>query len=414
MTMYRPRLALCFTGGKDSTLVLHLLLNRPDLLVTALHLDEQPATSPARPPPSIVLADDATAQQLPYQLAALVTFTPPNPSFLSHPVPAIQAAAAAMDLPHITAVVKGPDYAACYAAAIARLNVDVLVTGDMLDVCSGFMRRAAAAADVHMWCPLWGINRNLLWDLVLDTFKLEPVLTCVHVRKFVGTWTDDVALAGNESASTSSLSSLDDSEATEDEMSTSSGPDTIATGKKAIRSSSEEDPFASSSSDYYEEDADVSSLSTSSSSAASAAVQQRRINPRRTRAQQQQPAQAANSHADVDDEIAHSTDPAQPLMTRALAHAHLLVGSTLTRDVVNNWLRRAARMDGVDLAGEMGEYHTMVTNGALFKRGRVDLGAVATPPGKAGKVGKWDTSVDPSGEYVYLMTPRQPTVVPKV
>lgn len=42
----------------------------------------------------------------------------------------------------------------------------VLATGDMLDVCSSFMPRAAAGTGVQLLSPLWDIGRRLLLELV--------------------------------------------------------------------------------------------------------------------------------------------------------------------------------------------------------------------------------------------------------
>lgn len=105
-------------------------------------------------------------------------------SFRAHPFALIQQQAAALNLPHSVVEISGPDFSASYTAALrqlaaegmevrgglhacarnehaparskrpslasgAPLTAQALATGDITDVCSGFMETAAANAQVR-------------------------------------------------------------------------------------------------------------------------------------------------------------------------------------------------------------------------------------------------------------------------
>ena len=114
--------AVSFTGGKDCVLALHAV---------------QAATRPA---------GFCTAPPKDLDVILLVTFAPSaNADFKAHPMAVIQAQAAALGLPHVVCMVDAP-YLESDQHNIRRLRelhgIDALVTGDILDVCSGFMSRA--------------------------------------------------------------------------------------------------------------------------------------------------------------------------------------------------------------------------------------------------------------------------------
>ncbi|KAG2454735.1 hypothetical protein HYH02_000572 [Chlamydomonas schloesseri] len=181
----KPRkAAVSFTGGKDSMTVTNLLLNASIALEASKSWPED--------------VRDAWAGDLKSrletvagcELAMLVTFVPVGaPPFKAHPLEVMKLQAAALGLPHLVMEVSAaPTFLDSYHHNITQLRtqhgVDVLVTGDMLDVCSSFMPRAAAGTGVQLLSPLWDINRRLLLELVW-AYGMEPVITCVNVTKFV-------------------------------------------------------------------------------------------------------------------------------------------------------------------------------------------------------------------------------------
>lgn len=153
-TMTQPKIAaISYTGGKDCTLALH-------------RVKEQGV-----------------------QVAVLVTFSPPSTdlnSFKAHSMEIIKQQAKALDLPHTVCIIDGPDYLASYQKQIKSLsekyNIDALVTGDILPVCSNFMERAVEGTGVDLVRPLWqqdqpGLLREM-WDRQFDI-----IVTCINQLK---------------------------------------------------------------------------------------------------------------------------------------------------------------------------------------------------------------------------------------
>lgn len=144
----RSRVAVAWTGGKDSVLALHLI-----------------------------------HEHMPDCVKLLVTFVPPGAGdFKAHPMPVMQAQAKELDLPYVQCAVSGqPSYLESYREQIARLHsehgIDVLCTGDILDVCDGFMskvRRHVVGASTE--------SPSSLWRHVSRPFQLLCASACTHGR----------------------------------------------------------------------------------------------------------------------------------------------------------------------------------------------------------------------------------------
>ncbi|KAJ3390947.1 hypothetical protein HDU92_000199 [Lobulomyces angularis] len=166
------KVALCYTGGKDSTLTLHLLLDK----VTKIEYKDYLNFSH-----DFTKTLDLNSE---FIFTTLVTFHPKDPSFLSHPLPLLKDIGKSLNLNHKFIEISGPNYLESYAEAIKSLNVDVLVTGDMMNVCNNFMFNATEKAGIKIFCPLWDCDRKKIWDLVLDHYKLSVFITCINLSKF--------------------------------------------------------------------------------------------------------------------------------------------------------------------------------------------------------------------------------------
>ncbi|KAK3806607.1 MAG: hypothetical protein JOS17DRAFT_767363 [Linnemannia elongata] len=151
MTTTKKRAAISFTGGKDCTLAMAMTKKTHDVVL-------------------------------------LVTFGPKNfKSFKAHSLEIIQLQAKAMDVEHILVEIgeEGKTHLQCYREAIAEIkekyNLDLLVTGDILNVCDNFMTRATQDI-IELSSPIWAIDRHKLLDTLFE-HKFELLITCASIKK---------------------------------------------------------------------------------------------------------------------------------------------------------------------------------------------------------------------------------------
>ena len=80
------------------------------------------------------------AREQGHQVVALVTFAPPAPRFLAHPLPLVRRQAEALGLPHQLVTIEAP-FDQSYERALASLrqewDLDGVVTGDIDSVGGG-------------------------------------------------------------------------------------------------------------------------------------------------------------------------------------------------------------------------------------------------------------------------------------
>ncbi|MFQ2341724.1 hypothetical protein ACK317_06130 [Aeromonas dhakensis] len=143
------------------------------------------------------------AREAGHQVVALVTFAPPSPRFLAHPLSQVRRQAAALGLPHRLVTIEAP-FDLGYERALAKLKeewqLDGVVTGDIDSVAGApnWIRERCRPLGLTVHTPLWQQSREvLLADLVARGIVAH--LSCVDTRflppEWVGRTLDAATLA---------------------------------------------------------------------------------------------------------------------------------------------------------------------------------------------------------------------------
>jgi diphthine-ammonia ligase len=148
--------AILWTGGKDSAMALH------------------------------------EAIQSGLRVQCLVTYAPPEPHFLAHPLTFIKKQALALALPHYVLPVTDP-FEECYEAGLRWLQkekgIDCVVTGDIAEVNGqpNWIRERSRSVDMKVYTLLWGRNRLALLRQIVDRgFKVR--FSCVKTSSLNESW----------------------------------------------------------------------------------------------------------------------------------------------------------------------------------------------------------------------------------
>jgi diphthine-ammonia ligase len=127
-----------------------------------------------------------------YRFRCLVTFAPPEPDFLAHPLSMIRLQAQALRPPHHVLQVTPPVEDA-YEAGLRRLReemgVHCVITGDIAEVDGhpNWVRERCRPLGMSVHTPLWGRDRSaLLQQLVEGGFK--ALVSCVDTRWLGSDW----------------------------------------------------------------------------------------------------------------------------------------------------------------------------------------------------------------------------------
>ena len=137
------------------------------------------------------------------RVCGLVTFAPPEPDFLAHPLPFLKLQAQALVLPHHVLSITGPSEAG-YETALRKLRdemgVEAVITGDIAEVAGSpnWIRERCRPLGMAVHTPLWGRDRlTLLGQLIGQGFRVR--FSCVKTRwldeSWVGRELDDGAVA---------------------------------------------------------------------------------------------------------------------------------------------------------------------------------------------------------------------------
>lgn len=137
-----------------------------------------------------------------YGVCCLVTFAPPEPDFLAHPLDLIKRQAQTLALPHYVLTIREP-FEHSYEAELLKLKdemgIDYVITGDIAQVNgnANWIRQRCLNIGMKVHIPLWGRDRNTLMQQLLDRgFKVR--LSCVNTgwldQNWVGRELNETAL----------------------------------------------------------------------------------------------------------------------------------------------------------------------------------------------------------------------------
>ena len=143
------------------------------------------------------------ADQNGYCIRCLVTFAPPEPDFLAHPLSFIKMQAQALALPHHVLPISAP-FEQSYETGLRRLRdemgIDCVITGDItaVDGNPNWIRERSRPVRMSVHTPLWGRDQDALLQQLLDRgFKAR--FSCVKTRwldeSWIGRELNDSALA---------------------------------------------------------------------------------------------------------------------------------------------------------------------------------------------------------------------------
>ena len=156
MVDLKQNAAMLWTGGKDSSMALYEL------------------------------------DQNGYCVRCLVTFAPPEPNFLAHPLGFIKMQAQALALPHYVLPISAP-FEKSYETSLCRLRdelgITCVITGDIAEVngAPNWIRERSRTVGMNVHTPLWKRDRNVLLGQFLDRgFKAR--FSCVNKRWLDENW----------------------------------------------------------------------------------------------------------------------------------------------------------------------------------------------------------------------------------
>ncbi|MGA3163981.1 MAG: diphthine--ammonia ligase [Verrucomicrobiota bacterium] len=159
--------AMLWTGGKDSALALH------------------------------------EASQNGYRIRCLVTFAPPEPDFLAHPLVFIKMQAQVLALPHYVLSIHDP-FEKSYETALCELRnktgINTVITGDIAEVAGNpnWICERSRPIGMTVHTPLWGRDRLTLLRQLLDS-EFQVLFSCVNTRwlgeNWIGRELNDTAIA---------------------------------------------------------------------------------------------------------------------------------------------------------------------------------------------------------------------------
>jgi len=127
-----------------------------------------------------------------YAVRCLVTFAPPEPDFLAHPLAFMTLQAKALGMPHHIMPVREPfenGYENHLRAMRDEMGIESVITGDIAEVngSPNWMRERSRPVGMEVHTPLWGRDRRrLLEDLLSNRFTVR--FSCVKKQWLAESW----------------------------------------------------------------------------------------------------------------------------------------------------------------------------------------------------------------------------------
>jgi len=127
-----------------------------------------------------------------YEVRSLVTFAPPEPDFLAHPLAFMKLQAEALGLPHRVLPVREPfedGYETHLRAMRNEMGIDAVITGDIAEVngSPNWIRERSRPVGMEVHTPLWGRDRQLLLEQLLG-HRFTVRFSCVKKRWLTESW----------------------------------------------------------------------------------------------------------------------------------------------------------------------------------------------------------------------------------
>lgn len=137
-----------------------------------------------------------------YGVRCLVTFVPPEPHFLAHPILFLRMQVKALEMPHHFITIRDPvreGYETALGWLKKSMGIDTVITGDIAEVEGhpNWIRERSLPSRMNVFAPLWRRDRlSLLRKMLAARFKI--VISCVRDHwldeNWVGRELDETAI----------------------------------------------------------------------------------------------------------------------------------------------------------------------------------------------------------------------------
>lgn len=127
-----------------------------------------------------------------FDVQCLVTFAPPQPDFLAHPLAFMKLQAEALGLSHQVLPVREPfeeGYETHLRTMRNEMGIEAVVTGDIAEVngAPNWIRERSQPVGMEVHTPLWGRDRRILLEQLLSQ-RFTVRFSCAKKRWLTESW----------------------------------------------------------------------------------------------------------------------------------------------------------------------------------------------------------------------------------